>query len=303
MFHAHVRAAQGTFARNMRDDLAEVADEKDEACSEEASLDDEEDEDEEEASLDASLNDGDDDDDENNDRDMSTLPAEFDDFIERDNGGPGGGDDDDDEELTPIDVFFQVQLFDTVLRGKRWTGSSFVDAAAGDDDAAVECPYTEYLRENTAADDDGSVYAQLTRFDAEHATRLSACRAASPTFARLSALLDGALAFAMLEIADGYRHVHITYTDTRTVAGCFRQHLAELEPTLDEALVTAVWFVTNVRVAARSFFFAALSVAERAACSTLYALACAVAADDTYQRLGSYYAKAWKTIDARESSR
>jgi len=155
--------------------------------------------------------DDDDDDDEDEDDDEFDM-AEFEDLI------------DDEDEHIHIRAFLRVAAIDAVLRGKRWTGEALVDVERLDDDDD-EYPYFGFLR--TVADecDDVEEYEHASAFLAEHDERLERWRSENATFARLSALLDGAYSYTLLEHVGDYRHVAVVYV---RADGSPYTHVAEL---------------------------------------------------------------------------
>lgn len=207
------------------------------------------------------------------------------------------GDEEDDVEPDQSDAvltFFNMQLFDTMLRGRRWNGRAFVDA-----DGVNDAPFSDYMNRYCADE-----YAPVAIFLDDHATRLADACQRSPLIASYAQLLDNALSFEVLEPSAGdYRHILIVYDDTATVGGGYRHHYAEVKraPQM-KALLYAVWFLANLRIAARTFvggILDMLSPATRVACTNIYDLVEAVLEcnEMKYVEIVDRYADMWARVD------
>jgi hypothetical protein len=202
-------------------------------------------------------------------------------------------DDDDELELASVaDTYFELLLFDCVLRGKRWTGTNFVDVERIDGEAE-DAPYTHFLRTHG-----GPVAEAISAFEQELATNIERWSVASSDFVHAKAMLENVLEITPLEETTPYRQVLLTYADTNTVGGHFRQHIVELDARADITFFTYIWFVTNVRIVARNYFFLALAPGQCTRLPTLYSLLEAVVKSGKHANIVKQFRLACEGIDA-----
>lgn len=236
-------------------------------------------EDDESGSL-CSTEDGDDDDDDDE------HGEEFDEFIVESADETSG-------PRTPAEAFFNAQLMDAVLRGKHWCPASGTLADAPLADAPdADAPYTAFLLGDT--DEDARLLAEFRAAHAAHLARWSRV----PAFAAWHAMFANSLALAWHPPAGSCRLVRVTYADTATVGGVFRQRAVELSPATSTVLVDAIWFLVNVVAATRAVIFRIATALPLQPGMSLYDLAAAVASAPPYHELHARYAAAVATVDA-----
>lgn len=238
--------------------------------------------------------------------DFDNLPEELKQFI--DNEEDDSSSDESVDETSPLEVFFAANLYDSVLRGKKWTGDEFVDVERITCDAE-EFPYTNLLL-TSDSDDPDYIFekTQLQTFFAEHAARVEKARAASSTFSHLYDVLENVMAINewcdLASKRSKYRFVHITYNDCNTIGGVYRPAIIEVPAKMGFAYLLSVWFVANIRLASRVAFFSSIDtmIADNAKIGdNLFDLIYMVqqTADERlpYNTLPVQYARSWSIIE------
>jgi hypothetical protein len=200
-----------------------------------------------------------------------------------------------------------MQYMDSVLRGKRWNGESLVDVERITCEAE-EMPYTHfYMNDEELAASPYSIALQT--FAIDHETRLETWRASSSVFAYTSSLLgNNCFQYTILpyDEDDGtseYYPVLAVYTNDNTASQLFRQQVIDVPRCVTKTILAQIWFVTNLRNAIRSKFYAkALETFKDwfSVDSTLAELAANVGAcftEDTENVFITRYTKACAGID------